>query len=169
MATIGGKTGELKMTIDYTNFQEVKMAIECAKDNWKSQRQLKKPKTIENAEEDNWKYWRWQLKMLQCCNVDQWNAKTILIQIRYINHIEGVSTRWCLWPSLRPLVQEPLFLYKLKIFDLPFLILKTRCDGREMVDGVPTVPDQLSYTAEVQKIMIFVVIIHNQLSWQRGW
>ena len=23
MATIGGKTGELKMTIDYTNFQEV--------------------------------------------------------------------------------------------------------------------------------------------------
>ena len=32
MATIGGKTGELKMTIDYTNFQEVKMAIKNTED-----------------------------------------------------------------------------------------------------------------------------------------
>ena len=27
MATIGGKTGELKMTIDYANFQEVEKLI----------------------------------------------------------------------------------------------------------------------------------------------
>ena len=46
---------------------------------------------------------------------------------------------------------------KFNIYDLPFLILKTRCDGRQMVDGVPTVPEQLSYTAEVQKIIIFIV------------
>jgi len=60
MATIGGKTGELKMTIDYTNFQEVSLPDEA---------------------------------------------------------FDPPSDLWC--------------------------------DGRQMVDGVPTVPEQLSYTAEV--------------------
>ena len=129
MATIGGKTGELKMTIDYTNFVEV-TNVYCF--------------CLMFVENDS----------VDLCWWDRPSNTVTHASKSKKDHIEGVSAGRGLWPSLRPLVQK---VKKFKIYDLPFQILKTRCDGRQMVDGVPTVPEQLSYTAEVQKIIIFIV------------
>ena len=43
------------------------------------------------------------------------------------------------------------------------MICQLRCDGRQMVDSVPTVPEQISYTAEVFMIIVYDVLA--RLDW----
>ena len=115
--------------------------------------------------------WSWHVQIEEEKHLmSEWNIKDNFGPLKI--HVEGVSAWRCLWPSLRPLVQnfkrknlcsskDSIFTIYLwyktfNVFDLLFMICKTRCDGRQMVDGVPTVPEQLSYTTEVPMIMILL-------------